>query len=244
MPSSRASQRPRHRPRPRRRGWVALDDAERPGLDGDVDTDDAEVRRLGNLVRGLGGEPADCPVSGGCHRAETGTFRSSQAANVRLSSAFCAAHDHGAPDPAYGRPWLGIGPQGDHQLPGHRQPGVLLRSSRHGQGRGPRPEHHLGGHADLFWELLRSRDREPGDLERFSRHLVHHGTRAQGHRTLPEDRRSLRRARGTQPCPGRHLQGWRSALRRSRVVTEHRPPPGGRHGAVHSRSRFSRPHGR
>ena len=37
-------------------------------------TDDAEVRRLGDLVRGLGGEPADCPVSGGCHRAETGNI--------------------------------------------------------------------------------------------------------------------------------------------------------------------------
>ena len=34
-------------------------------------TDDAEVRRLGERVRALGGEPADCPVSGGCHRAET-----------------------------------------------------------------------------------------------------------------------------------------------------------------------------
>ena len=34
-------------------------------------TDDGEVRRLGEQVRALGGEPADCPVSGGCHRAET-----------------------------------------------------------------------------------------------------------------------------------------------------------------------------
>ena len=32
-------------------------------------TDEAEVRRLGEKVRALGGEPADCPVSGGCHRA-------------------------------------------------------------------------------------------------------------------------------------------------------------------------------
>ena len=37
-------------------------------------TDEAEVRRLGEKVRALGGEPADCPVSGGCHRAGTGNI--------------------------------------------------------------------------------------------------------------------------------------------------------------------------
>ena len=37
-------------------------------------TDEAEVRRLGEKVRALGGEPADCPVSGGCHRADTGNI--------------------------------------------------------------------------------------------------------------------------------------------------------------------------
>ena len=34
-------------------------------------TDEAEVRRLGAKVSALGGEPVDCPVSGGCHRADT-----------------------------------------------------------------------------------------------------------------------------------------------------------------------------
>ena len=37
-------------------------------------TDEAEVRRLGEKVIGLGGEPVDCPVSGGCHRAGTGNI--------------------------------------------------------------------------------------------------------------------------------------------------------------------------
>ena len=37
-------------------------------------TDEAEVRRLGALVRAKGGEPVDCPVSGGCHRAVTGNI--------------------------------------------------------------------------------------------------------------------------------------------------------------------------
>ena len=37
-------------------------------------TDEAEVRRLGEKVRALGGEPVDCPVSGGCHRADTGNI--------------------------------------------------------------------------------------------------------------------------------------------------------------------------
>ena len=37
-------------------------------------TDEAEVRRLGEKVSALGGEPVDCPVSGGCHRADTGNI--------------------------------------------------------------------------------------------------------------------------------------------------------------------------
>ena len=37
-------------------------------------TDEAEVKRLGAKVQELGGEPMDCPVSGGCHRAATGNI--------------------------------------------------------------------------------------------------------------------------------------------------------------------------
>jgi 3-hydroxyisobutyrate dehydrogenase len=37
-------------------------------------TDEAEVKRLGALVEAKGAAPADCPVSGGCHRAATGNI--------------------------------------------------------------------------------------------------------------------------------------------------------------------------
>ena len=37
-------------------------------------TDEAEVKRLGALVKAIGSEPVDCPVSGGCHRAATGNI--------------------------------------------------------------------------------------------------------------------------------------------------------------------------
>ena len=37
-------------------------------------TDEAEVRRLGALVVEKGGTAVDCPVSGGCHRADTGNI--------------------------------------------------------------------------------------------------------------------------------------------------------------------------
>ena len=33
-----------------------------------------EVKRLGGLVLAAGGEAVDCPVSGGCHRADTGNI--------------------------------------------------------------------------------------------------------------------------------------------------------------------------
>ena len=37
-------------------------------------TDYLEVRRLGEQVLATGADPADCPVSGGCHRAATGNI--------------------------------------------------------------------------------------------------------------------------------------------------------------------------
>lgn len=37
-------------------------------------TDEAEVRRLAALVEARGGTAVDCPVSGGCHRADTGNI--------------------------------------------------------------------------------------------------------------------------------------------------------------------------
>jgi len=37
-------------------------------------TDEAEVKRLGQLVIDRGGQAVDCPVSGGCHRAATGNI--------------------------------------------------------------------------------------------------------------------------------------------------------------------------
>ncbi|MEM6665871.1 MAG: NAD(P)-dependent oxidoreductase [Pseudomonadota bacterium] len=37
-------------------------------------TDETEVRRMGALVMAKGAEPIDCPVSGGCHRADTGNI--------------------------------------------------------------------------------------------------------------------------------------------------------------------------
>ncbi|MEE2946101.1 MAG: NAD(P)-dependent oxidoreductase [Pseudomonadota bacterium] len=37
-------------------------------------TDQAEAERLGSMVIAAGGAAADCPVSGGCHRADTGNI--------------------------------------------------------------------------------------------------------------------------------------------------------------------------
>ncbi len=37
-------------------------------------TDEAEAKRLGSKVIAAGGAAADCPVSGGCHRADTGNI--------------------------------------------------------------------------------------------------------------------------------------------------------------------------
>ena len=37
-------------------------------------TDETEIHRLGAKITAMGGRVADCPVSGGCHRAATGNI--------------------------------------------------------------------------------------------------------------------------------------------------------------------------
>jgi len=37
-------------------------------------TDEAEIRRIGALVDAVGALPIDCPISGGCHKADTGNI--------------------------------------------------------------------------------------------------------------------------------------------------------------------------
>ena len=37
-------------------------------------TDEAEIKRLGEKVAAIGSSAIDCPVSGGCHRADTGNI--------------------------------------------------------------------------------------------------------------------------------------------------------------------------
>ena len=46
-------------------------------------TDEAEIRRIGALVEDTGALPVDCPVSGGCHRADTGNISIFQVALVK-----------------------------------------------------------------------------------------------------------------------------------------------------------------
>ena len=59
---------------------MAFDDGILAGLsDGKIwaemsTTDEAEVTRLGALVKERSADPIDCPVSGGCHRAATGNI--------------------------------------------------------------------------------------------------------------------------------------------------------------------------
>src|SRR6056297_1079234 len=45
-------------------------------------TDEAEIKRLGHAVTRAGGAAVDCPVSGGCHRADTGNIGSASILKV------------------------------------------------------------------------------------------------------------------------------------------------------------------
>ena len=100
-------------------------------------TDEAEVRRLGEKVSALGGEPVDCPVSGGCHRADTG--------NISIFAG-CERPTFERILPlltAMGRRVLHTGPLGSAsilkvitKLPRDREPGVLLRGAGDREGGG------------------------------------------------------------------------------------------------------------
>ena len=139
-------------------------------------TDEAEVRRLAGLVTTAGGSAVDCPVSG---RVSSGRHRQHlQLRRVRpvyfRADPACPGH-HGPPHSAHRSGGLSLDPQGGHQLPGHRQPGVPVRSFDHVPAVRHRPEHCLRGYPHLVGQLVRSRDRDPGGPQRQPQHQLHHG---------------------------------------------------------------------
>ena len=93
-------------------------------------TDEAEVKRLG--ARGAsqrGGAAVDCPVSGGCHRAATGNIsifagcdRATFERMLPLLTIMGRRVLHTGPS------GLGLGAEGDDQLPRHRQPADLCEA--------------------------------------------------------------------------------------------------------------------
>ena len=93
-------------------------------------TDEAEVRRLAVLVEALGAQAADCPVSGGCHRAATGniailagcernTFEAILPILTLLGREISACRGLG----------FGLNHQGGDQLPCHGQSRVVVRGA-------------------------------------------------------------------------------------------------------------------
>ena len=102
-------------------------------------TDEAEVKRLGNMVIERGGAAVDCPVSGGCHRADTGNISILQAVIAQRLKPCCRFYNHGTSYFAHGRFGFCQCFEGDHQFPCHREPCVLaealtLPRGRHGFG--------------------------------------------------------------------------------------------------------------
>ena len=188
-------------------------------------TDDGEVRRLGEQVRALGGEPADCPVSGGCHRAET--------ANISIFAG-CERATFERVLPlltAMGRRILHTGALGSASIL-KVVTNYLATANLVSCCEALVTAKAAGLDLNTTWEAMRissgnsfvNETESQVIFERLARHLVHDGACAQGHWALPECRRSLRCAGRTQPGSGRHLQRRRSAVRFSRVVAQHRPP--------------------
>ena len=151
-------------------------------------TDEAEVRRLGEKVRARGGEPVDCPVSGGCHRADTG--------NISIFAG-CERSTFERILPlltTMGRRILHTGPLGSASILKVIS-NYLATANLVSCCEALVTAKAVGLDLNTTWEAMRissgnfvrPRDREPGDPQRLARHLVHDGPREQGHRTVSVD---------------------------------------------------------
>ena len=99
-------------------------------------TDEAEVKRLGNMVIERGGAAVDCPVSGGCHRADTGNisiFAGCDRATFETVLPFLTIMGRRILHTAI---WVCQCFESDHQFPCHREPCVLCRGADGCQGGG------------------------------------------------------------------------------------------------------------
>ena len=85
-------------------------------------TDEAEVKRIGALVKAKGADAIDCPVSGGCHRAATGNIAIFAGCE---RSAFekgpSGPQGNGAENPAHRPDRIRFNFEGDDQLSGDRK---------------------------------------------------------------------------------------------------------------------------
>ena len=92
-------------------------------------TDEAEVKRLGALVQAKGGQAVDCPVSGGCHRADTGNISIFAGCDRHsFEAVFAVSYKNGAAYFAYRRSGICQYSKSNHKLYGHGKSGVLRGS--------------------------------------------------------------------------------------------------------------------
>jgi hypothetical protein len=202
----------------RRDGGDAARDGAGQDLDGDVD----DRRRRDPAPRGRGcghvaGLAVECPVSGGCHRADTGNISIFAGGPRGAVEAVMPLLKH------LGRRILHTGDLGSasklkvmtnylatvhlvalcEALTTMKAAGLDLATT-------------YEAIRISFRHLLRPRDRKPVDPVGVARRELHHGPRAEGHRPVPEARRRPRRA-ARSVAPRRRDHGrrpaplWRSA---------------------------------
>ena len=160
-------------------------------------TDQAEAERLGGMVIAAGGAAVDCPVSGGCHRADTG--------NISIFAG-CdrATFDRILPLlKTMGRRILHTGDLGTASmlkvltnylatvhLVANAEALVTAKAA--------------GMDLNTTYEAIKISsgnivqpcDRKPGHPERLARYFLHHGPGEKGCGPFPEHRRAQRRAAG------------------------------------------------
>ena len=184
-------------------------------------TDAAEICRLGQLVIDRVGHAVECPVPGRLYRAATGNISIFAACDrptfervlplLTVMGRERAPH-RGARD--------GVDVEGDDELSGDSEPVGAHRGVDDDGGRRGRPCDNLRGDPHLERQLVRARDREPVDPQRFTRHRLHDRPRIERHRAVPEHRRTVGCAARTEPTHDRHLRRWPPAIWGRRVERE------------------------
>jgi 3-hydroxyisobutyrate dehydrogenase len=196
-------------------------------------TDADEVKRIAEKVQAKGAFAVECPVSGGCHRADTGNISIFVGGDRE-------AFDKVLPlTTTLGRRVLHTGPLGTAStlkvMTNYLATANLLTCCE-----ALTTMAAAGIDLATTYEAMKissgtsfvHETESPAHPQRFARCELHHGPGAEGHRPVPENRREAQRTAGNLADDHRHHEGRPEEIRGKGQLRRHHPAAGRSHGSV------------